>query len=81
VVDQLDYIRLNYQVDGPLTYVITPRCLEQYSRLFTFLLKLRRVSAALRDVWLVFNDLRAHAPRDPRMHVLHIFRYVLLDYV
>eukprot|EP00698_Gefionella_okellyi_P011070 TRINITY_DN2903_c0_g1_i1.p1 TRINITY_DN2903_c0_g1~~TRINITY_DN2903_c0_g1_i1.p1 ORF type:complete len:1006 (-),score=219.19 TRINITY_DN2903_c0_g1_i1:318-3335(-) len=81
LVNQLNYIQLNYKVEAPLDLIFTPECMKGYNRLFTFLFKMRRVNDALSEIWLVFNDLRAHAPRDPRMHTLHLFRHEMQHFV
>jgi hypothetical protein len=43
---------MQYAADWPLSLVLTPAALSHYCEIFTYLLRLRRVGFALRDVWL-----------------------------
>ena len=48
----LDCLALSYKVTWPVNVVITEACLGAYSRVFTFLLQLKRAIWTLKDIWL-----------------------------
>jgi gamma-tubulin complex component 3 len=46
-----DVFVLKYHVDAPINAVISPRHLDMYRKLFTFLWRLRRVEYTLTNTW------------------------------
>src|SRR5687767_2634502 len=55
-MEELESLCLNYEVEWPLSLVISPAHLQTYNKVFRFLFKLKRISFLLRDVWIVFKD-------------------------
>ncbi|KAK3256932.1 hypothetical protein CYMTET_33961, partial [Cymbomonas tetramitiformis] len=51
VIQCMDTIRLTYEVEWPMTLVLSPEALERYSNVFCYLLRLRHTAGALREVF------------------------------
>lgn len=54
-LEALSHVYLEYGIDWPLQLVITPEHMRDYNRIFRFLLKLKRVSAELKALWVAFK--------------------------
>lgn len=69
-------LSLRYSVPWPLHLVLTDRALEDYNRVFRFLVTVRRTQLALHDVWAGqvtgLRRLRADARND--LHGRHLQR-------
>ncbi|KAI6021324.1 Spc98 family-domain-containing protein [Pisolithus microcarpus] len=50
-IEALDFLYLDYKVPHPMEVLITPIVLSKYQRIFSFLLRLMRVEAAIRAVY------------------------------
>ncbi|KAI6113213.1 Spc98 family-domain-containing protein [Pisolithus croceorrhizus] len=50
-IEALDFLCLDYKVPHPMEVLITPTVLSKYQRIFSFLLRLMRVEAAVRAVY------------------------------
>ncbi|KAJ8321814.1 hypothetical protein KUTeg_000285 [Tegillarca granosa] len=51
VHDTLDCLELRYKVKWPVNIIITDKCITKYSKVFSFMLQLKRVVWVLKDVW------------------------------
>jgi hypothetical protein len=78
----LDHLRLHTEVPWPLSLVVTTESLAVYQRLFNHMLRLRRVSHELREVWILLKQrtVRERA-KDPRMHALSLFRAEVVHFI
>lgn len=54
----LKAIRLNFNVKWPLHLFFSPRVLEQYNELFSFLLQIRQLQNELHSVWRLHRDFK-----------------------
>ncbi|KAI9322154.1 Spc98 family-domain-containing protein [Dichotomocladium elegans] len=61
-INAFDFLYLVYQVPYPISVVITPRILEKYNRLFSFLLQIHRLNAATNHIY-------------QKLHQSHVFRH------
>lgn len=50
-VHSFDYLGLGYQIDWPVSIVLTPAALKLYSDIFNFLIQVKLAVSALSDVW------------------------------
>lgn len=60
----LDLLHIDYRVLWPLNIVITQPAIMKYNRVFSFLLKLRRVNLLLVDIWRFFKSKSAQRSSD-----------------
>ncbi|KAJ0078980.1 hypothetical protein Patl1_23692 [Pistacia atlantica] len=56
-VHSFDFLGLGYQVDWPVSIVLTPRALKIYADIFSFLIQLKLAVFSLNDVWSSLKDL------------------------
>ncbi|XP_041349185.1 gamma-tubulin complex component 6-like [Gigantopelta aegis] len=49
--DTLDCLELKYEVGWPVNIVLTESSMRKYSRLFSFMLQLKRIVWILKDIW------------------------------
>ena len=54
----LDHITLEYDVPWPVNVVITSKSLQAYNRIFSFFLRLRRITYEMRQLWKMFKAKR-----------------------
>ncbi|KAK3278192.1 hypothetical protein CYMTET_13854 [Cymbomonas tetramitiformis] len=57
VIQCMDTIRLTYEVEWPMTLVLSPEALERYSNVFCYLLRLRHTAGALREVFTQLQEM------------------------
>lgn len=76
-----DVLVLDYRVDAPLDAVLSPLCMRVYRRLFRWLLRLRRVSAALCDCWARQMQVRSRERVHPTQHELQLLRADMARFV
>lgn len=76
-----DVLVLDYRVDAPLDAVLSPLCMRVYRRLFRWLLRLRRVSAALCDCWARQMQVRKRERVHPTQHELQLLRADMARFV
>jgi gamma-tubulin complex component 3 len=70
-----DVLVLDYRVDAPLDAVLSPLCMRVYRRLFRWLLRVRRVSAALGGAcWARQMQVRRRERVHPTHHALQLLR-------
>jgi len=51
-----DHFKLIYNVDHPLTLLISDKALEMYNRMFFFIIRIRRTSDLLKSIWEYTNS-------------------------
>ena len=51
----LNMLSLSYKVSWPLNLILNPETLEQYSNIFKYLLKLKRVKWIMDEVWIMLK--------------------------
>ena len=66
-----DGVQLSYQVEWPLSLIITEASLLKYRRIFGFLLRNKRVLYILRGIWSEFNGLNKVTGLSPEQERLH----------
>jgi hypothetical protein len=77
-----DVLVLDYRVDAPLDAVLSPLCMRVYRRLFRWLLRVRRVSAALGgDCWARQMQVRRRERVHPTQHELQLLRADMARFV
>eukprot|EP01135_Chromosphaera_perkinsii_P005498 Nk52_evm47s352 gene=Nk52_evmTU47s352 len=84
----LDSINLSYAVEWPLNVVITDSSMQNYSTIFSFLLRLKRAAWIVRDIRSFTEDSRLRNVRGVmdtksfgRMRHLQMFRYEIQHFV
>ena len=77
LIGATDCVQLCYSPEWPLSVILTDTTMNQYSRVFSFLLKMKHVSFVLRDIWLQFQGTRD----SPRVRQLQIFRLEIQHFV
>ncbi|GAV74870.1 Spc97_Spc98 domain-containing protein [Cephalotus follicularis] len=65
-VHSFDFLGLGYQVDWPISIVLTPGALKMYAEIFCFLIKVKLAVFSLNDVWCSLKD---------SMHLIHQNRH------
>lgn len=50
-LDSFDFLGLGYRVDWPVSIVVTPRALEIYAQIFSFLIRVKLAVFSLTDIW------------------------------
>jgi hypothetical protein len=63
-LEALDGLVLSYATPWPINLVVTPEALGQYSQVFTFFLRIKRVTHSLKQVWRQFMLNKRLAKRD-----------------
>lgn len=75
-ISSTDCVLLSYQVEWPLNVILPTSALSEYSRVFSFLLKMKHVSYVLRDLWTMFQSLgsklRSHRRRLRQLQILRL---------
>ncbi|KAI6046192.1 Spc98 family-domain-containing protein [Pisolithus marmoratus] len=61
-IEALDFLYLDYKVPHPMEVLIPPIVLSKYQRIFSFLLRLMRVEAAIRSVYRLTRLPPRHSP-------------------
>lgn len=56
-LDSFDFLGLGYRVDWPISIVVTPRALEIYAQIFSFLIRVKLAVFSLTDLWSSLKDL------------------------
>ncbi|XP_023933311.1 gamma-tubulin complex component 6-like [Lingula anatina] len=81
--DTLDCLELRYKVDWPLNIIITDTSLNKYSKVFSFLLQLKRIVWALKDIWhrLKRDASQNNAANAPLFRQLQLFRHEMQHFV
>ncbi|XP_068132453.1 gamma-tubulin complex component 6 [Hyperolius riggenbachi] len=81
--DILSCLELRYKVDWPLNIVITDTCMNQYNKIFSFLLQLKHMVWTLRDVWfhLKRTALVNQASNSVQYRQLQLYRHEMQHFV
>ncbi|XP_003811077.3 gamma-tubulin complex component 6 isoform X2 [Pan paniscus] len=81
--DVLSCLELRYKVDWPLNIVITEGCLSKYSGVFSFLLQLKLMMWALKDVCfhLKRTALLSHMAGSVQFRQLQLFKHEMQHFV
>ncbi|XP_054326101.2 gamma-tubulin complex component 6 [Pongo pygmaeus] len=81
--DVLSCLELRYKVDWPLNIVITEGCLSKYSGVFSFLLQLKLMMWALKDVCfhLKRTALLSHMASSVQFRQLQLFKHEMQHFV
>ncbi|RDD47083.1 Gamma-tubulin complex component 6 [Trichoplax sp. H2] len=81
-IHALNFLDLKYKVPWPCNIIITDSCLTVYSKIWSFLLQLKRVAWALRDCWLRLKcALHGRQVGSFQYSRLQHFRYEMLHFV
>ncbi|XP_049540333.1 gamma-tubulin complex component 6 [Anopheles darlingi] len=56
-------LNLSYRVEWPLNLILTPEAIEQYTNVFRYLVKVRRISYALENAFELLKDARKRIGR------------------
>ncbi|XP_050095374.1 gamma-tubulin complex component 6 [Anopheles aquasalis] len=54
----ISMLNLSYRVEWPLNLILTPEAIEQYTNVFRYLVKVRRISYALENAFELLKDAR-----------------------
>nr|XP_028683385.1 gamma-tubulin complex component 6 isoform X1 [Macaca mulatta] len=81
--DVLSCLELRYKVDWPLNVVITEGCLSKYSGVFSFLLQLKLMMWALKDICfhLKRTALLSHMASSVQFRQLQLFKHEMQHFV
>nr|XP_054098749.1 gamma-tubulin complex component 6 isoform X2 [Callithrix jacchus] len=81
--DVLSCLELRYKVDWPLNVVITEGCLSKYSGVFSFLLQLKLMMWALKDICfhLKRTALLSHTSSSVQFRQLQLFKHEMQHFV
>ncbi|XP_031994120.1 gamma-tubulin complex component 6 isoform X3 [Hylobates moloch] len=81
--DVLSCLELRYKVDWPLNIVITEGCLSKYSGVFSFLLQLKLMMWALKDICfhLKRTALLSHMASSVQFRQLQLFKHEMQHFV
>ena len=85
-ISSLDFLELRYKVAWPVNIVITENSVIKYNKIFSFMLKLKRLSWILRDIWFHLKHVghSRQAAGSPQLRHLQLFRsedpYITLVY-
>ncbi|XP_069123682.1 LOW QUALITY PROTEIN: gamma-tubulin complex component 6-like [Argopecten irradians] len=81
--DTLDCLELRYKVSWPLNIVITDSLINKYSKVFSFMLQLKRTVWVLKDVWYrLKRDAMVHkAGGSPQFRQLQLYRQEMQHFV
>lgn len=79
----LDFLELRYRVDWPLNIVITEKSVVRYNKIFSFMLRLKRLSWVLRDIWFHLKHIAysRNAAGSPQLRQLQLFRHEMQHFV
>ncbi|XP_022783914.1 gamma-tubulin complex component 6-like [Stylophora pistillata] len=79
----LDFLELRYRVDWPLNIVITEKSVVKYNKIFSFMLRLKRLSWVLRDIWFHLKHVAnsRNAAGSPQLRQLQLFRHEMQHFV
>jgi hypothetical protein len=80
-VDLFDLVGLSYYLPTPLNFVIRDDTIEKYSKLFFFLLKLRRAQHTLAVLWTVLQNKSNSRQIDSVFHNLTLLRHEMQHFV
>ncbi|XWS52751.1 hypothetical protein CRYUN_Cryun11dG0099100 [Craigia yunnanensis] len=69
-VHSFDFLGLGYQVDWPVSIILTPGALKIYADIFNFLIQLKLAIFSLTDVWCSLKDV-VHLISQKRHSTLH----------
>lgn len=72
---------MEIDISFPEDIIIAPECLNFYSKLFSFLIKLRRVAEELEDLWKIFTRIEVKGDWGQRIRQMHIFRHEMYSLV
>ncbi|XP_035786687.1 gamma-tubulin complex component 6-like [Anopheles albimanus] len=59
----ISMLNLSYRVEWPLNLILTPEAIEQYTNVFRYLVKVRRISYALENAFELLKDARKRCGR------------------
>lgn len=79
----LDFLELRYRVDWPLNIVITEKSVVKYNKVFSFMLRLKRLSWVLRDIWFHLKHVAysRNVAGSPQLRQLQLFRHEMQHFV
>ncbi|KAI8373225.1 gamma-tubulin complex component protein [Radiomyces spectabilis] len=75
----LDFLCLSYEANYPLNVVITEQVLEKYNRVFSFLLRITKVTTATKRLYEMFRGRRWYQPATGQ--ALHRFRFGMEQFI
>ncbi|XP_071082841.1 gamma-tubulin complex component 6-like [Haliotis cracherodii] len=81
--DTLDCLELRYKVDWPMNIVLTDSCMTKYGRIFSFMLQLKRLVWALKDILhrLKRDSIINKAGNSPQFRRLQLHRWEMMHFV
>ncbi|XP_068759529.1 gamma-tubulin complex component 6-like isoform X2 [Montipora capricornis] len=79
----LDFLELRYAVEWPVNIVITEKSIAKYNKIFSFMLRLKRLSWVLRDIWFHLKHIACSrdAAMSPQLRQLQLFRHEMQHFV
>ncbi|EDO39038.1 predicted protein [Nematostella vectensis] len=79
----LDFLELRYKVEWPVNIVITENSIIKYNKIFSFMLRLKRVSWVLRDIWFHLKHIAfsRDAASSPQLRQLQLYRHEMQHFV
>ncbi|XP_042002632.1 uncharacterized protein LOC121751889 [Salvia splendens] len=82
-IRSFDYLGLGYQIDWPVSIILTPAALKLYSDLFNFLIQVKLAVFALSDVWCLLKgyDFKQQAARSQQFSELTETRHKINHFV
>ena len=70
----LHMLSLSYKVTWPLNLILNPETLEQYSKIFKYLITLKRVKWIMDEVWIMLKE--NHKELGEKLHKSQQYRHV-----
>ncbi|KAH6765994.1 hypothetical protein C2S52_016977 [Perilla frutescens var. hirtella] len=80
-IHSFDYLGLGYQVDWPISIILTPAALKIYSDIFNFLIQVKLAVFALSDVWCSLKGLKQQKGEVHRLSMLSETRHKFNHFV
>lgn len=70
----LHMLSLSYKVSWPLNLILNPETLEQYSKIFKYLITLKRVKWIMDEVWIMLKE--NHKALGEKLHKSQQYRHI-----
>ncbi|XP_047969375.1 uncharacterized protein LOC125213064 [Salvia hispanica] len=82
-IRSFDYLGLGYQIDWPVSIILTPAALKLYSDIFNFLIQVKLAVFALSDVWCLLKgyDFKQQTARSQQFSELTETRHKINHFV
>eukprot|EP00794_Sanderia_malayensis_P009091 gene9091-10061_t len=77
----LDFLELRYKVPWPCNIVITENCISKYNKVFSFLLRLKKVNWALQGIWSNLKKADRNRRLSSQLRMLQLFRHEMRHFV